>query len=163
MVFWQVRDTTGELYRKAGFRLLKIGEDAVVNTQAFTLKGGAMANVRSSAKRAEKDGVHIILYYGEVTNLDYVSQMDQISRDWLSHKGGSEMGFSMGHFDAHGDAEQLYALAVDKANKVHAFVSFVPIYGRHGWGLDLMRRAESSAPGTMELLLARTIEEMKCA
>jgi len=34
-------------------------------------------------------------------------------------------------------------------------------YGRHGWGLDLMRRAENCAPGTMELLLARCIEYMK--
>jgi phosphatidylglycerol lysyltransferase len=161
IVFWQVRDTTAELYRKAGFRLLKIGEDAVINTQSFTLKGGTMANVRSSAKRAEKDGVHVILYYGKVTNLDYLSQMEQISRAWLSYKGGSEMGFSIGHFDPHGDAEQLYAVAVDTANKVHAFVSFIPIYGRHGWGLDLMRRAENCAPGTMELLLAHTIEEMK--
>jgi phosphatidylglycerol lysyltransferase len=162
IVFWQVRDTTTEFYRQAGFRLLKIGEDAIVNTQSFTLKGGTMANVRSSAKRAEKDGLHIIFYYGKVTNLDYLSQMEQISYAWLSHKGGSEMSFSMGHFDTHGDAEQLYAVAVDTANTVHAFVSFIPIYGRHGWGLDLMRRAEHCAPGTMELLLTRTIEEMKC-
>jgi phosphatidylglycerol lysyltransferase len=162
IVFWQVRDTVAEFYRKAGFRLLKIGEDAVINPQEFTLKGGAMANVRSSAKRAEKDGMCVIFYYGKVTNVDYVSQMEQISRDWLSHKSGSQMGFSMGHFDSRGDAEQLYVLAVDTANKVHAFVSFVPIYGRRGWGLDLMRRCGNCAPGTMELLLARAIEEMKC-
>lgn len=161
IVFWQVRDVTAELYKQAGFHLLKIGEDAVVNTQQFTLKGGAMANVRSSAKRAEKDGVRVISYYGGVTNLDYLSQMEQISCAWLSHKGSCEMSFSMGRFDTHGDAEQLYVLAVDTANKVHAFVSFVPIYGRRGWGLDLMRRAECCAPGTMELLLARTIEELK--
>jgi phosphatidylglycerol lysyltransferase len=72
------------------------------------------------------------------------------------------MGFSMGHFDTHSDAEQLYAVAVDTTNTVHAFVSFIPIYGRRGWGLDLMRRAKNCAPGTMELLLACTIEEMKC-
>ncbi len=161
IVFWQVRGTTAEYYTKAGLRLLKIGEDAVVYPQEFTLKGSKMANVRSSAKRAEKDGVYIIFYYGKVTNLDYVSQMEQISRAWLSHKAGSEMGFSMGHFNAHGDIEQLYVLAVDTTNKVHAFVSFVPIYGRRGWGLDLMRRAQCCVPGTMELLLVRTIEEMK--
>jgi phosphatidylglycerol lysyltransferase len=161
IVFWQVRDVTAEFYRQAGFSLLKIGEDAVINTQTFTLKGSTMANVRSSAKRAERDGVHTIFYHGKVTNVDYLSQMEQISRGWLAHKGGSEMGFSMGHFDARGDTEQLYALAIDTANRVHAFVSFVPIYGRHGWGLDLMRRADRCAPGTMELLLSRTIEEMK--
>src|SRR5581483_5327619 len=52
VVFWQVRDEVAALYRKAGFHLLKIGEDAVLNPQNFTLKGNVMANVRSSAKRA---------------------------------------------------------------------------------------------------------------
>ncbi len=161
IVFWQTRDKYAELYRNARFHLLKIGEDAVVDVQNFTLKGGVMANVRSSAKRAEKDGLRVLFYRGRVTDNEQVEQMVQISRAWLAQKGGSEMGFSMGHFTIEGDPEQLYALAVDEENKVHAFVSFIPIYGRHGWGLDLMRRADVCAPGTMELLLARTIEHMK--
>lgn len=161
IVFWQVRDTIAELYKRAGFHLLKIGEDAIINVQEFTLKGGAIANVRSSAKRAEKDGLHVIFYQGKVTNLDYLAQMEQISHRWLEQKSGSEMGFCMSRFNTHGDEKQFYALAVDTMHKVHAFVTFVPIYGRSGWGLDLMRRADPCAPGTMELLLARTLEEMK--
>ncbi|HEY4036136.1 MAG TPA: DUF2156 domain-containing protein [Ktedonobacteraceae bacterium] len=161
IVFWQTHDAVSVLYRQARFHLLKIGEDAVLNPQAFTLKGGAMANIRSSAKRAEKEGVHVIFYRGQVTNPDQLTQMESISSHWLMSKGGNEMGFSMGRFDLHGDPQQLYALAVDSDNQVHAFVSFVPIYGRLGWGLDLMRRAENCAPGTMELLLARCIEYMK--
>ncbi|WP_161981991.1 bifunctional lysylphosphatidylglycerol flippase/synthetase MprF [Dictyobacter alpinus] len=161
IVFWQIRDKAAALYRAAGFRLLKIGEDAVLDAQNFTLKGGAMANVRSSAKRAEKDGLRVIFYNGHVTDAEQLKQMEQISHHWLAEKGGSEMGFSLGHFDPQGDSRQIYALAVDTQNKVHAFVSFIPIYGRRGWGLDLMRRAEQCAPGTMELLLARTIEHLK--
>lgn len=161
IVFWQVRDRYASLYRQTGMHLLKIGEDAVVNVQNFTLKGGAMANVRTSAKRAEKEGLRTIFYQGKVTDAEQLSQMEHISRQWLASKGGSEMGFSMGRYSQQGDSQQLYAVAVDGANKVHAFVSFVPIYGRRGWGLDLMRRAESCAPGTMELLLARSIEYMK--
>jgi phosphatidylglycerol lysyltransferase len=163
IVFWQIRDRYAELYRKAGLHLLKIGEDAVVNVRNFTLKGGAMANVRTSAKRAEKDGVHVVFYHERVTDPELVAQMEQISHYWLTCKGGTEMGFSMGRFTPQGEPQQLYALAVDEANKVHAFVSFVPIYGRQGWGLDLMRRAEVCAPGTMELLLARSIEYMQNA
>ena len=71
------------------------------------------------------------------------------------------VGFSMGRLDVHGDPEQVSALAVDHANRVHAFVTFVPIYGRNGWGLDLMRRAEEAAPGTMERLLAGSIEYLR--
>ena len=40
-------------------------------------------------------------------------------------------------------------------------MTFVPIYGRNGWGLDLMRRTEHTPPGTMELLLARSVEYLK--
>lgn len=161
MVLWQVRQELADVYRALGLHLLKIGEDAIINTQTFTLKGGAMANVRSSAKRAEKEGVSVILYRGQVQEPEQLVQMEQISQRWLAQKGGTEMGFSMGHFDPKGDAEQITAVAVDTSNRVHAFVTFVPVYGRKGWGLDLLRRAEDSAPGTMELLLARSIEHLK--
>ena len=161
IVFWQVRSELARLYRTMGLHLLKIGEDAVVNTSTFTLKGGAMANVRTSAKRAEKEGLRVAFYHGSITDAEQLAQAERISHEWLAQKGGTEMGFSMGHFDAQGNEQQLYALAVDAANRVHAFVSFVPIYGRHGWGLDLMRRAEPGAPGAMELLLARSIEYVK--
>src|SRR6266516_3593388 len=161
IVFWQVRAGYVDLYRASSLHLLKIGEDAVVDAQNFTLKGGAMANVRSSAKRAEKDGLRVVFYRGQVDDLSQLLQMEQISRSWLASKGGSEMGFSMGCFDPLGDCEQLTAVAVDASEKVHAFVTFVPIYGRRGWGLDLMRRAQEPAPGTMELLLARSLEYMK--
>ncbi len=160
VVFWQVRDVLLELYQAAKLHVLKIGEDAIVNTRGFTLAGKAMANVRSSAKRAEKEGVHVDFWRGQVGDIDQLAQMEHISRTWLASKGGSEMGFSMGRFDPYCDAEQIYALAVDNANKVHAFVTFVPIYGRKGWGLDLMRRAEQAAPGTMERLLASSIEHL---
>lgn len=161
MVFWQVRNDLVDLYRSFGLHLLKIGEDAVINTRTFTLKGGAMANVRSSAKRAEKEGMRVVFYHGQVQDIEQVMQMEQISQRWLAQKGGTEMGFSMGRFDPVGEPQQITALAIDKTNRVHAFITFIPIYGRHGWGLDLMRRAERCAPGTMELLLAHSIEYLK--
>ncbi len=160
VVFWQARDALVELYQAAKLHVLKIGEDAIVTTRAFTLAGKAMANVRSSAKRAEKEGVRVVFWHGLVRDIDQLSQMEQISRSWLARKGGSEMGFSMGHFDPYCDDQQVYALAVDTNNRVHAFVTFVPVYGRNGWGLDLMRRAEQAAPGTMERLLASSIEHL---
>jgi len=161
MVFWQVRNDLVDLYCSFGMHLIKIGEDAVINTQTFTLKGGAMANVRSSAKRAEKEGLQVVFYHGQTQDIEQLVQMENISQKWVAKKGGSEMGFSMGQFNSVGDAEHITALAIDNLNLVHAFVTFIPIYGRKGWGLDLMRRAEQSAPGTIELLLSRSIEFLK--
>ena len=160
--FWQVREECAELYRSCGLHLLKIGEDAVIRTAGFTLKGKTMANVRSSARRAEKEGVRVVFYRGRIEHAEQLFQMQLISWSWLANKGGSEMGFSMGHFDMHEeDDRQVSALAVDGTNRVHAFVTFIPIYGRCGWGLDLMRRAENAAPGCMELLLSCSIDYLK--
>jgi len=161
IVFWQVRDALVELYRAAGLHLMKIGEDAVITTHTFTLTGKSMANVRVSAKRAEREGIRIIFSHGPVQDAELLRQMEQISHTWLVNKESSEMGFSMGHFDIYGDCEQIYALALNVTNKVYAFVTFVPIYGRNGWGLDLIRRTEHTPPGTMELLLTRSVEYVK--
>ncbi len=162
-IFWQVRDVYTGLYRQAGMHLLKIGEDPVITVDTFTLVGKAMANVRTSIRHAEKAGLHVVFYRGHVRDAGQLAQMEQISRAWLASKGGSEMGFSMGRFDVHGDDEQVYALAVDADNNVYGFVSFVPIYGRKGWGIDLMRRKAQIPVGTIELLIVRSMEYLKAS
>ncbi|MBE3559208.1 MAG: DUF2156 domain-containing protein [Ktedonobacteraceae bacterium] len=161
IVFWQVRDETAQLYRQAGFRLLKIGEDAIIDTRRFTLQGPAMANIRSKARRAERGGLRALFFHGQVDDHDLSFQMEQISQHWLAKKGGTEMGFSQGRLTMFSSIEQLYVLAVDESRRVHAFASFVPIYGRNGWGLNLMRRAAVCTPGTMDLLMTRSIEYLK--
>jgi phosphatidylglycerol lysyltransferase len=160
-VFWQVRDAYVDLYRQADLHLMKIGEDPIINTGAFTLAGKAMSNARTSAKHAEKAGLRIVFYQGQVRDAGQLAQMEQISREWLAAKGGSEMGFSMGRFDVYGDEQQVYAVAVDANSTVYGFVSFVPIYGRNGWGIDLMRRASNVPSGMMELLIVRSVEYLK--
>lgn len=161
VVFWQVREQVIACYQQAGLHVLKIGEDAVLPTRTFTLAGKAMANVRTSARRAEKAGLQVFFWYGQVQNDEYYAQMELLSRAWLARKGGKEMGFSMGRFAALGEQEQLFALAVDAHHQVHAFITLVPIYGRRGWALDLMRRSEQACPGVMEHLLVQTIAHLK--
>ncbi|WP_069802973.1 bifunctional lysylphosphatidylglycerol flippase/synthetase MprF [Thermogemmatispora onikobensis] len=160
-VFWQVRAELAPYYRAAGLHLLKIGEDAIVELPSFSLQGGAMANLRTSARRAEKAGLTVVFYEGRVTSSEHVAQMVRISREWLQRKGGTEMGFSMSRFHPFETSPQLYAVAVDQEEAVQAFVSFVPIYGRRGWALDLMRRSSQAVPGTMELLLTRSLFFLK--
>src|SRR5947207_3727205 len=84
MVFWQVRNDLVDLYRTFGMHLIKIGEDAVINTQTFTLKGGAMANVRSSAKRAEKEGLQVVFYHGRVQDIEQLLLVERISQKWVA-------------------------------------------------------------------------------
>lgn len=159
--FWQARAELLPCYRAQGLHALKIGEDAMLDVQHFVLKGKSMANVRSSVRRAEKERLQVVFFRGKVTDSNLREQMKGISQRWLVHKGGVEMDFSMGQFEADGDDAQFIACAIDERNNVHAFVSFVPIYGRNGWALDLLRRKEDAVPGAIELLLVRSLEYLK--
>lgn len=161
VAFWQAREELLPLYREQGLHAFKIGEDAILDVQSFTLKGNRMANVRSSTRRAEKDGLQVIFFYGKGPNNQVREQMRDISQNWLTSKGGDEMGFSMGHFEDAENHAQFLACAMDGQQNMHAFVSFVPIYGRNGWALDLLRRKHDATPGTMEFLLVHSLEYLK--
>jgi phosphatidylglycerol lysyltransferase len=161
IAFWQVREELLDLYCDQRLHNLKIGEDTIIDISNFTLKGGKMANVRTSARRAEKSGIRAVFYPGPITSTTHRAQMAHISRAWLTRKGGREMGFSMGRFELETTTDQITALAVDEHDTVHAFLTFIPIYGRNGWGLDLLRRNEEAVPGTIELLLVNALEHFK--
>jgi phosphatidylglycerol lysyltransferase len=112
-----------------------------------------MANVRTSSRRAEREGVRIQWYEG-VPPLEVMQQLEYVSRVWLESKTGkqeAEMGFSMGKLVELSDtAEGAEAVATQfkpsnglhrviprlvtgvvttSSGKACAFVTFTPIYG----------------------------------
>jgi phosphatidylglycerol lysyltransferase len=42
-----------------------------------------------------------------------------------------------------------------------AFLTWVPIWARRGWALDLMRRSDDAPAGVMEFLVAKSVEAAK--
>lgn len=191
VAFYQGRSDYLPLYHSHGLQAFKIGEEALLSPQAFTLSGSAMANVRTSCRRAEREGVTIQWYEG-VPPQDVREQLHGLSQSWLERKEGTqgtELGFSMGRLseltkmaERADDVCQamtagernvvpllITAVAYDRQKQGCAFVTFTPIYGtlggtqRRGWGwaLDLMRRSPSAPPGVIELLLVRGLEHFR--
>src|SRR5205085_3517794 len=101
VAFYQTYPEHLSTYRTLKLRAFKIGEEAIINPQTFTLSGPAMANVRISARRAERDEVVIHWHVG-VPSVEGMHQLEQISNAWLEHKDGqhaSEMRVSVGGLD----------------------------------------------------------------
>ncbi|WP_052890917.1 bifunctional lysylphosphatidylglycerol flippase/synthetase MprF [Thermogemmatispora carboxidivorans] len=156
VAIYQVHPAFLPYYRAYGLSIFKIGEEALIDPRSFSLSGPAMANVRTSSRRAEREGV-TLRWLEEAPPPELYEQMVQLSRAWLQQKGAretEEMGFSMGrlselpamaqraHLIAAIAAESTHSqvsrqpvprltlgLAFDRANKLCAFVSFTPIYG----------------------------------
>jgi len=114
VAFYQAYPEHLAAYRTLKLYAFKIGEEAIIHPQSFTLNGSAMANVRISARRAERDEV-VIHWYEGVPPVEAMYQLEQISDAWLERKDGqhaSEMGFSVGRLDELTDiAERADAVA----------------------------------------------------
>jgi phosphatidylglycerol lysyltransferase len=166
-VFYQV---TGHLlanYKEAGFRAVKVGEDALLSLPDFVLKGKTFQDLRTGLNKAQKLGI-LCEELKSHANHEDVLQMAEISAEWLRMHRAHELTFSMGYFDP---ASVLYRssryfLARDQqSGRILGFVSFVPIHrasgvyadGIRGWGLDLMRRREDSMSGLIEFLIASAV------
>ena len=133
--------------------MFKIGEEAIINPQTFTLHGPAIANVRTSCRHAEREGITIQWYEG-VPPTKVMHQLEQISSAWLERKAGkhaSEMGFSTGRLDELIDSAEradtmasiptpsnvshkapprlVTEVATTSSGKACAFVTFIPLYG----------------------------------
>src|SRR5437764_15395422 len=101
VAFYQTSPAYLATYHALRLRAWKMGEEAILYPQTFTLRGSAMANVRISSRRAERDGVTLHWYQG-VPPREVMRQLEHVSSTWLAYKAGEhaeETGFSTGRLD----------------------------------------------------------------
>ncbi len=167
--FFQARPERLALYAARGWRALHVGEDPVLDPAAFTLEGGAVANVRRSARKAETAGVVVRHFRADAAAWDpatlpagWTEQMRAVADEWLRAHHGGEKGFCMGRFDPRRLGEAWLAVAVHEASgRIEAFATWVPIPARRGWAFDLTRRRDDAIPGVMELLVTSSVAEAR--
>jgi phosphatidylglycerol lysyltransferase len=189
VAFYQAHPEYLSVYQALGLHVFKIGEEALLSPQTFTLSGSPMANVRTNCRHAEREGMAIQWYDGAPPK-GVLKQLEPLSSAWLERKAGkhaAEMGFSLGRLDelaeavARADAvaemhlteadlphdrvpRLVTGVASDQTERPRAFVTFTPIYGSArtwGWAVDLMRREADAPRGVMELLFVRAVERFR--
>lgn len=160
--FYQCRPERLPLYRALGWSAVHIGEDPVLRPATFTLEGGPRGDVRRTAAKLQRGGVEVRHFVPGRNAFDPAHDPDRlldalraVSAAWLRGKHGGEMGFCMGRFDPARLHEVWLSVAWDPAKRaVLGFCTWTPVWARHGWALDLMRRADGAPAGVMELLVS---------
>jgi lysyl-tRNA synthetase class 2 len=149
------------LWEQLGLHSLYLGDEAVVETRAFSLEGRPIRKVRQSVTRLETQGYAAELHQVAELTDDELAQLEAVSRSWRG--GAAERGFTMSldelRRDDHGDS--LVVLGRDAEGRVRGFLHFAPSYGRRAASLSLMRRERGTPNGLMEFLLARGIELLR--
>ncbi len=142
------------IYKKLGFRKLKIGDDAVVDLMAFSLSGNAKKEMRQAVNRLEKSGIHTVHYEPPVPD-EVIARLREVSDEWLQIPGRRERRFTLGRFEPNYVRSTPVMTAVNQDGGILAFVNIIPSYCKGETTIDLMRRRIHAPNGIMDYLFVK--------
>ena len=149
-VFYQVTPERLPLYIDLGLNLSKLGEEARVPLETFSLEGAARSDLRQTHRRAGRDGATFEM----VASCDVpaiLPDLRAVSDEWLAEKNTAEKRFSLGFF------EERYIAHFDVGVVRHqgAIVAFANLWrgGSNELSVDLMRYSTAAPKGVVDFML----------
>jgi phosphatidylglycerol lysyltransferase len=150
-VFYQVTPERLPLYVDLGLTLSKLGEEARVPLEAFSLEGAARADLRQAHRRACRDGATFEMVARGAAVAAILPELRAVSDAWLAAKNAAEKRFSLGFF------EERYISHFDVGVVRHqgAVVAFANLWrgGSTELSVDLMRYNEDAPKGVVDYML----------
>ncbi len=150
-VFYQTRPDTLDLYKQAGYAVVKIGEEGIVNLETFTLEGREGKGLRSPVNKLTNAGYSFVVHQPPIPDA-LLNELRLISDEWLTTMHGSEKRFSLGWFDDDYIRSAPVGAVHTPEGWISAFVNLLPEYQLNDITIDLMRRRRETENGTMEFL-----------
>ena len=149
-VFYQVTPERLPLYVDLGLTLSKLGEEARVPLESFSLAGAARADLRQAHRRACRDGATFEMI-GRGSVGPTLPELRAVSDAWLVAKNATEKRFSLGFFD------ERYIAHFDVGVVRHqgAVVAFANLWrgGSTELSVDLMRYNDLAPKGVVDYML----------
>lgn len=157
--FLLVPENTRGMYESTGLNTMQIGSNALIDINTFASNTVSKKWWRWQLNRATKAGY---AYRCSVPPHDsrLVSQIKEVSDEWLARPGRREQGFAMGYYDEHCIDQSIIHYVENDAGAVIAFTNQLPVYNNlPQTTIDLMR-FKPEYDNVMPYLLASTIETL---
>ena len=147
-----------ELYRSLGLRALYHGDEAVVETAAFSLEGRAIRKVRQSMHRLDRAGYTAKVLRPSEIGRELRAQLEDVARVWRGK--APERGFVMA-LDAlfgEGDDDAVFVIGVDAEGVAQGFLHFASCPAGAALSLSSMPRTAAVPNGFAEWLICESID-----
>jgi phosphatidylglycerol lysyltransferase len=154
-VFYQIESGRLDLYADLGLTFLKLGEEARVPLQSFSLEGTSRKALRQARNRVAKQGFQVSIWTPEQT-AEHMSSLQEVSDLWLAGKNTREKRFSLGFFNAD-YLRQCPAAVVHSEAGLAAFANLWLGAEKQELSVDLMRYRPDCPDGIMDYLFAELL------
>ncbi|AGM02890.1 phosphatidylglycerol lysyltransferase domain-containing protein [Amycolatopsis keratiniphila] len=140
------------VWARFGLEVLEIGDEAVVDTDTFTLEGRVMRGVRQAVSRTKRAGYTARIRKAEDLPAEELDELRALAATWRGTD--TERGFSMA-LGRMGDPGSVLVTA-EHDGRVRGLLQFVP-WGEKGLSLDVMRRDRTADNGVNELMISELL------
>jgi len=155
-VFYEVGSEHLHLYLELGLTALKLGEEARVPLDTFSMDGSGRKELRRTVRKLEEQGCTFALTGTEGVSL-ILPELKSISDTWLAAKNTREKRFSLGFFSPEYLQKTPVGIVRNKDGKILAFTNLWLGANKEELSLDLMRYLEEAPHGIMEYLFIQLI------
>lgn len=157
--FYQIRQEDLSVYLDAGLRIVKVGEEACIYLEQFSLEGPQRYGLRQAVKRGEREGLTFEILsperpYKERCELKYISER------WLANRRSGERGFSVAAYEPGFVSAQSAAVSYQHGKPL-AFATFMTTDLQDEATIGLLRQLPDAPVYTMEFIFTRLALELK--
>ena len=135
---------------------LLIGQEAVMDIVQFSLKGKDKQSLRNALNSLSKKGFVTKIHNAPLSD-QLISDLKNVSDEWLTAFDKKESVFSQGMFDANLIRKQNVIVISNLENKVVAFLNIIPDYTPYGCTYDMIRKTADAPGGCMDALIISLI------
>jgi phosphatidylglycerol lysyltransferase len=154
-VFYGVGAEQLALYADQGLGLYKVGEEARVSLEGWSLQTPEHRRLRTVVRQLERLGCRFEVVPADRAG-ELLTELRRVSDAWLAHKRAREKGFSLGRFDER-YLSHFPVAVVRRDGDVIAFANLWRAGDRRELSVDLMRHVPDAVPGLMDYLFAQVM------
>lgn len=141
------------IYRRQGFSVLKIGEEALVDLERFATRTIRLPGFGKPRRRLGAQGYRVTREVGPHSER-VLDEVEEVSHEWLSLPGRRERTFALGRCDRGYLVRHPLVMVRDPAGRLVAFANQVPGIQPGVATVDLMRHRRDMPNGLMDYLFS---------
>ena len=141
-----------------GYDFMKLGQEAIVKLEDFSLAGNKNKSKRQAVSRIDKAGYTFSIEEPPFTD-ELFKELKDVSDEWLN--GKKEKGFCVGYFDREYIEMDKIAIVRNAEGEIKAFATIMPMYDNKTLSVDLMRFKDIQLNGIMDFIFVNLFEYSK--
>ena len=148
-------------YQSCGYKYHKVGENAIILTDKFSLEGPQNSDSRHAVTRMEREGVTYEWYTFDQIPWRVTKDLDNLHRAWLNSKKGPAGTFSTDFYPLPVYTEGRLMAVYSQSKKLIAALTFFPYKNKEAQTSELLIRDQKAPNGIMEASIAQAIFHFK--